>query len=75
MKNVSPFHIHLMEAVDELMEITRKYRETKDDKEKKKYSRQFNAALSTVDVCLKKYDVDKLKFTVLDQKGRRKNAR
>ena len=71
----SKMHTNLIDTIHDLLEISRKSREATSVEEKNKMNRRFNAMWTAVGVCIRKYDVDKLKFTVLDDKGKRKNAR
>ncbi len=70
----STFHTNLINAIDDLLEVNRKFQETTDVNEKNRWNRRFNAMWVEVDKCIRNYNVDKLKFTVLDDKGKRKNA-
>jgi len=71
----SLFHKNLIETIDDLLEMSRKFREATDPEEKKIFSRRFTAMSFAADVCMSKYDVKKLKFTRFDDKGKRRNAR
>ena len=71
----SAFHIHFIESIDDLLEVSRKYRESTDEEEKKRFSERFDAMSSVVDECLKNYKVNKLKFTIIDENGKTKNIK
>ena len=71
----SLFHKNLIATIDDLLEISRKYREATDPEEKKKFSQRFTDLSVAVDVCLGKYKVDKLKFIIVDIYGKQKNVR
>lgn len=70
MAKKSKMHSDLINATDNIIKISRKAATKKLKTNKDEYVEEFKKFVSVLNQALKKYDVDKLRFTYYNHKGK-----